>query len=146
IAQLPKATFVTRLQPLRLPARAARQLPDQSTTLRVESSSTGNPRLRGALPNRTRAPQQTTYELHASFDPLVGGSCAPSAAPLSCGFHDRLWGPGSIAGWMRGTGHSTRPGPMQFLPGKLSSNWPSPSPQGSRNASLDRSDLDACRF
>src|SRR5262249_28464218 len=48
IAQLPKATFVTRLQPLRLPARAARQLPDQSTTLRVESSSTGNPRLRGA--------------------------------------------------------------------------------------------------
>src|SRR6516162_4401694 len=50
IAQLPTATFVTRLQPLRLPARAARQLPDQSTTLRVESSSTGNPRLRGALP------------------------------------------------------------------------------------------------
>src|SRR5262245_10373638 len=50
IAQLPKATFVTRLQSLRLPARAARQLPDQSTTLRVESSSTGNPRLRGALP------------------------------------------------------------------------------------------------
>src|SRR5262249_9268167 len=50
IAQLPKATFVTRLQSLRLPARAARQLPDQSTTLRGESSSTGNPRLRGALP------------------------------------------------------------------------------------------------
>ena len=61
----------------------------------------GNVRL---VPNRTRAPQQTTYELHASFDPLVGGSCAPSAATLSCGFHDRLWGPGSIAGWMRGTG------------------------------------------
>ena len=36
IAQLPKATFFTRLQPVRLPARAARQLPDQSTTLRVE--------------------------------------------------------------------------------------------------------------
>src|SRR5947209_17545526 len=46
----PEATFVTRLQPLRLPARAARQLPDQSTTLRVDSSSTGDPRLRGALP------------------------------------------------------------------------------------------------
>ena len=30
----PQATFVTRLQPARLPARAARQLPDQSTTLR----------------------------------------------------------------------------------------------------------------
>jgi len=41
IAQPPKATFVTRLQPFRLPGRAARQLPDQSTTIRVESSSTG---------------------------------------------------------------------------------------------------------
>ena len=47
----PGATFVTRLRHLQLPARAARQLPDQSTTLRVDSSSTGNPRLRGALPN-----------------------------------------------------------------------------------------------
>jgi hypothetical protein len=36
---------------MRLPAQAARQLPDQSTTLRVESSSTDDPRLRGALPN-----------------------------------------------------------------------------------------------
>jgi hypothetical protein len=35
---------------LRLPARAARQLPDQSTTLWVDSSSTGDSRLRGALP------------------------------------------------------------------------------------------------
>ncbi len=50
IAQPPKAAFVTRLQPFRLPGRAARQLPDQSTTLWVESSSTGDPRLRGALP------------------------------------------------------------------------------------------------
>src|SRR5947209_19701776 len=39
IAQPPKATFVTRLQPFRLPGRAARQLPDQSTTLWVASSS-----------------------------------------------------------------------------------------------------------
>src|SRR6267142_721281 len=44
------ATFVTRLQPFRLPGRAARQLPDQATTLWVESSSTSDPRLRGALP------------------------------------------------------------------------------------------------
>ena len=51
IAQPPKATFVTRLQPLRLPGRAARQLPDQSTTIRVESSSTGDSRLWGALPS-----------------------------------------------------------------------------------------------
>jgi len=44
-----KAAFVTRLQPCRLPGRTARQLPDQSTTLWVESSSTSDPRLRGAL-------------------------------------------------------------------------------------------------
>jgi hypothetical protein len=50
IAQPPKAAFVTRLQPCRLPGRTARQLPDQSTTLWVESSSTSDPRLRGALP------------------------------------------------------------------------------------------------
>src|ERR1700732_3204467 len=45
-----KAAFVTRLQPCGLPGRPARQLPDQSTTLWVESSSTSDPRLRGALP------------------------------------------------------------------------------------------------
>jgi len=50
IAQPPKAAFVTRLQPCQLPGRAARQLPDQSTTLWVESSSTSDLRLRGALP------------------------------------------------------------------------------------------------
>jgi hypothetical protein len=50
IAQSPKATFVTRLQPCRLPSRAARQLADQSTTLWVESSSTDDSRLRGARP------------------------------------------------------------------------------------------------
>src|SRR5215469_18439976 len=49
IAQPPKATFVTRLQPYRLPGRVARQLPDQSTTLWVDSSSTDDSRLRGAL-------------------------------------------------------------------------------------------------
>ena len=48
IAQPPNAAFVTRLQPCRLPGRTARQLPDQSTTLWVESSSTGNTRRRGA--------------------------------------------------------------------------------------------------
>ena len=46
----PQATFVTRLPPVQLPAQAARQLPDQSTTLRVDSSSTDDSRLRGALP------------------------------------------------------------------------------------------------
>src|SRR5262249_2303436 len=63
IAQPPKATFVTRLQPSQLPGQAARQLPDQSTTLRVESSSTDDSRLRGALPEAdisgaTRSPRR----------------------------------------------------------------------------------------
>src|SRR5258708_6342466 len=53
IAQPPKAAFVTRLQPCRLPDRTAPQLPDQSTTLWGESSSTRDPRLRGA---RSKAP------------------------------------------------------------------------------------------
>src|SRR5262249_22643397 len=47
----PKATFVTRLQPCRSPGRAARQLPDQSTTLRADSSPTDDSRLRGAPPD-----------------------------------------------------------------------------------------------
>src|SRR3954465_5861662 len=51
IAQPPKAAFVTRLQPSQLPDQTARQLPEQSTTLRVEPSSTGDTRRRGALRN-----------------------------------------------------------------------------------------------
>jgi putative transposase len=42
ITQPPKAAFVTRLRPVRLLVQAARQLPDQSTTLWVEPSSTGD--------------------------------------------------------------------------------------------------------
>ena len=49
VAQPPKAAFVTRLRDGQLPNRPARQLPDQPTTLWVASSSTGDPRLRGAL-------------------------------------------------------------------------------------------------
>src|SRR3954469_23029286 len=48
IAQPPKAAVVTRLQPSQLPDQTARQLPEQSTTLRVEPSSTGDTRRRGA--------------------------------------------------------------------------------------------------
>jgi hypothetical protein len=35
---------------MQLPAQAARQLPEQSTTLRVDSSSADDLRLQGALP------------------------------------------------------------------------------------------------
>jgi hypothetical protein len=46
----PKVTFVTRLRPDQLPGRAARQLPDLSTIIRVEPSSTDDSRRQGALP------------------------------------------------------------------------------------------------
>ena len=49
IAQPPRAAFVTRLRPGRLPGKAARQLPDLSTTIWVEPPSTGVTRRRGAL-------------------------------------------------------------------------------------------------
>ena len=50
IAQQPRAAFVAGLQPGQLPDRAARQLPDLSTIIRVRSSLTDGSRLRGALP------------------------------------------------------------------------------------------------
>lgn len=46
----PTAAFVTRLQPYQLPSKAARQLPDLSTSIRMGLSPTGDPRLRGARP------------------------------------------------------------------------------------------------
>src|SRR6202050_430162 len=58
-----KAAFVTRLQPCPLPGRTARQLPDQSTTLWVESSSTSDPRLRGALPKRDSCTAQISRRM-----------------------------------------------------------------------------------
>src|SRR5262249_38898044 len=99
---------------------------------------------KSGLVHRSKRP--TSCTLH-----LIPSSAAPArrTAMLSCGFHDRLWGARVYRRIDEGYGgreHSTRPGLMQFLPDKLSLNWPSPSPQGSRNASLDRSDLDACRF
>jgi hypothetical protein len=58
IARPPEAAFVTRLRPVRLPVQAARQLPDQSTTLWAESSSAGDTRLRGA-PKRSQLSRLT---------------------------------------------------------------------------------------
>ena len=51
IAQPPKAAFVTRLQSGQLPNRIARQLPDLSTPIWVDPSSTGHPCLRGTPSN-----------------------------------------------------------------------------------------------
>ena len=50
IAQPPKVTFVTRLRSRQSPSETARQLPDLSTIIWVEPSSTDDSRLQGALP------------------------------------------------------------------------------------------------
>ena len=50
IAQPPTGDLCHEAPTMQLPAQAARQLPDQSITLRVDSSSTDDSRLRGALP------------------------------------------------------------------------------------------------
>jgi hypothetical protein len=47
VAQPPKAAFVTRLRSGQLPSQTARQLPDLSTIIWVDSSSTGYPCLFG---------------------------------------------------------------------------------------------------
>ena len=60
IAQQPKAAFVAGLRPSQLPGRAACQLPDQSTIIRVRSSLTDGSRPRGALPPRTIHPTLST--------------------------------------------------------------------------------------
>jgi hypothetical protein len=62
IAQPPKAAFVTRLRPGQLPDRAARQLPDLSTTLWVDPSSTGEPRHRGALNDPGFSPRHGRFQ------------------------------------------------------------------------------------
>src|SRR6516225_4399687 len=57
IAQPPKVTFVTRLRSRQLPSETARQLPDLSTIIRVEPSSTDDSRLQGALPGYALPPR-----------------------------------------------------------------------------------------
>src|SRR5262249_53889880 len=51
IAQPPKAAFVARLPPGRLPAQPLPSYQINPTTIWVEPSSTGDPRRRGALRN-----------------------------------------------------------------------------------------------
>src|SRR3954451_7518880 len=59
IARPPEAAFVTRLRPAWSPGQAARQPPEQPTTLRVEPSSTGGARHPGALND----PGQVTWSV-----------------------------------------------------------------------------------
>ena len=80
---------LTRLQPMRLPAQAARQLSDQSTTLRVDSSSTEDSRRRGALP---------TPDIADDANSRVPG-CLPSLAAHLCSIPIALTAPPSRKTW-----------------------------------------------
>ena len=80
IARPPKAAFVTRLQSGRLPNPTARQLPDQSTIIWVEPSSTGDTRHRGALngesyrlkQSRARRRKEPQPAAEQAIDPETG--------------------------------------------------------------------------
>src|SRR6266851_368931 len=83
IAQPPKVTFVTRLQSHQLPSETARQLPDLSTIIRVEPSSTDDSRLQGALPH-----------------PDIGARTRPPTALYPSVSRNCRW-PRRLAGWIR---------------------------------------------
>jgi len=70
IAQPPKVTFVTRLRSRQLPSETARQLPDLSTIIRVEPSSTDDSRLQGALPKADDGSSSwAPHDVHRSGPP-----------------------------------------------------------------------------
>ena len=96
IAQPPKAAFVTRLRPGQLPDQAARQLPEQSTTLRVEPSSTGDTRRRGAR----RVEDGRGGLGHAATlrfpSPLIKPDVRISRIRLSDWFHRKAHGGGRV--------------------------------------------------
>ena len=89
IAQPPKAAFVTRLQPSQLPDQTARQLPDQSTTLRVEPSSSftpmnGHRRRRSARPGRAKTGrEQMQQHARAGRQLIRSPRRQPRAAPAA---------------------------------------------------------------
>jgi len=82
IAQPPKVTFVTRLRSRQLPSETARQLPDLSTIIRVEPSSTDDSRLQGALPitGHMQVQQIALYSITSSARVNTeAGASSPSA-------------------------------------------------------------------
>ena len=89
IAQPPKVTFVTRLRSRQLPSETARQLPDLSTIIRVEPSSTDDSRLQGALP----IPDDGTVNLGTR--PAANGRSGLESSRNRAGYQisdfDRVW-------------------------------------------------------
>ena len=116
IARPPKAAFVTRLRSVRLLVQTARQLPDQSTTLWVESSSTGDSRPRDARPradiNRCTNRHRTAETFGQILSWLLETVRLRSAPELAVGARAETdCGPSPTA-----------------LRNRLSALWPRPSP------------------
>jgi len=77
--------------PAGYPNQAARQLPDRSTIIRVESSSTGVPRLRGALPlpDIGGSSSKVAYRHWPRIGRSRGETCARTAHRFKNGTLDR---------------------------------------------------------
>src|SRR5262245_44944048 len=103
----PEVTFVTRLRPSRLPDRAARQLPDLSTIIRVESSSTDDSRLQ-ALPKTVLSICKKGADRRPLLNHLVGslqdGGRQLEAEGLRSLEVDREYEPRRLLDWQFGGG------------------------------------------
>src|SRR5215470_9732960 len=81
VAQPPKAAFVTRLRSGQLPSQTARQLPDLSTIIWVDSSSIGYPCLSGhtSYPGYTgRSTNEVAKGIPATFKVAVNNNASGS--------------------------------------------------------------------
>jgi hypothetical protein len=112
IAQPPKAAFVTRLQPGQLPNQAACQLPELPTSLRVDSSSTGVTRRRGA------------HWIHGTSAVSQRRNDPPYAAKPAARGRGRRLRLGALAG--RGESPSWRP--RRGCSGPTAGSWSVPQP------------------
>jgi hypothetical protein len=80
------AAFVTRLQPRWLPIQAARQLPEQSTTLRVAPTATGDTRIQGAVESRMGAVAWAMRQRSVSHPRSSNRTCRFPASGSPTGF------------------------------------------------------------
>jgi hypothetical protein len=80
IAQQPKAAFVAGLRPSQVPSRAACQLPDQSTFIRVRPSLTDSSRPRGARSFASFWPSADHFRSSPGNGHRQGGPARPKSA------------------------------------------------------------------
>src|ERR1700756_5683706 len=96
------AAFVTRLQPRWLPIQAARQLPEQSTTLRVAPTATGDTRIQGALHSITSSASASSLSgmvrpsVFAVLRLITNSNLVDCSTGRSAGFERSAFLPGFI--------------------------------------------------